>query len=762
MAGLNVPMNRSTGRRIGDAALSAPRLVMSWEDWLTFAVALFAFLSIAVSIQDARWVPHMPPLVPTMLGGLLIGMFAARTRAKAVFIHPVALVLGFMVMVLVVQTYADGANIGERLTDFRVRMREWFEVVRAGDISNDNLPFITLVHSLTILCAYLASWSIFRWRNPWFAVIPGGMVLLANISFLRGQPSGAFIVFLFGAIILIARLHLQKSQQRWRRQGVDYPEFISLPSIQLTVLATAGLIIGAWFLPLGGQAGMFKSMVDTLTAPATSQSDTLVRLFHNIDSHKGASLHSFGDILPIQGSPKLGNKEVFEVNSPEPGLVRGQSYEYYTGNGWKTSDRQDTRVPAKDYAITKEGAGYLKRNVSTLQVKVLDSESTILTPGTPIGSNLPTTVQTPKDFTGDIERMISRKGLGNGDIYNSIGSQSTATADDLLRAGADYPSWVTDRYLQLPKELPERVRTESQRVVANAGQTPYQQAEAIEAYLRTFPFSLDVTSPPPGRDMVDFFLFDLKAGYFDYQASAMTVMLRTLGIPARVAVGYVLDPANAQETRYTVHKDDAYAWVEVFFPEYGWINFNPTRDRPQGGAGGFGGGGGTGIIGDVDLSQLFPDDFQNPQPGLTDSGPQKALQQDPVVHSSPPWTLIWALAGVLVVLAVSGLGARWAWNRGMAGLEGRAQLWAKTQRLAGWVRLGPKSTETPREWSGRVGNAVRHEEDASKLADAYEEARYGRPDLQRIDDADTEGAYRNLRNTLFGRLLKRKQRNDRR
>ena len=247
-------MERPAARRFGTAALRAPRLVMSWEDWLTFAAAVITFMAVAISLEQAEWVPEMPSFVPTAIAGLLIGMVSARIRYYAAAIHPVSLILGAVVIVLATQTYADGATMGERLSDYRIRMEEWYHVVRAGDISNDNLPFVCLVHTLTFLATYFAAWFLFSWHNAWLAVVPSGVILLTNISFLRGTPSGAFIVFLFGAIVLIARLHLQRSQLQWRKEGVDYPEFISVSAIQLTVVSTVGLIIAAWMLPLGNQS----------------------------------------------------------------------------------------------------------------------------------------------------------------------------------------------------------------------------------------------------------------------------------------------------------------------------------------------------------------------------------------------------------------------------------------------------------------------------------------------------------------------------
>lgn len=750
-------MERPAARRVSSAALRAPRLVMSWEDWLTFAAAVITFLAVAISLEQANWVRRMPAFVPTTLAGLLIGMVSARVRYYAAAIHPVALLLGLVVVVLVTQTFADGATLAERLSDYRIRMVDWYHIVRAGDISNDNLPFVFLVHALIFLATYFAAWCLFRWRNAWLAVIPSGIILLTNISFLRGKPSEAFVIFLFGAIILIARLHLQKKQDQWKKEGVEYPEFISVSAIQLTVMATLGLLIGAWLLPLGNQAKAVEGVFNTIARPVTSQSDTFVRLFHSIDSRKGAQLHSFGDTLPIQGSVKLGTKELFEVNSPDAGLIRATSYDTYTGAGWKVTDRQTNRVDARTLAADEEvQQSYEERNVSILRVTVIDPESTLLSPGTPLAANVDTTVEHPKGFDGDIEEIRSRRALNKNDTYVAIGSTSRANVQELIQADTAYPDWVTGRYLQLPKSLPERVGDEASRVVTEASaDSPYLAAKAIETYLRGMPFDLDVPSPPPNRDVTDYLLFDLKAGYFDYQSTAMCVMLRTQGIPCRLAVGYVLDPATGEETNYTIKKDNAYTWVEVFFPKYGWINFNPTADRPAGGADG---SLGSGVQIGSEPFDLDPSLFEDiPGVDINPDGPAAALAEEPVVNEPFPWSIVFALAGLLVAAVAIVFSGRVAWNWGLGDLDGRAKLWAKTQRLAGWAKLGARPAETPREWSRRLGKTIDREDDALMLSNAYEESRYGRPDLARIDDEEAETSYRNLRSALAAKLLRRKQ-----
>jgi hypothetical protein len=223
-------------------------------------------------------------------------------------------------------------------------------------------------------------------------------------------------------------------------------------------------------------------------------------------------------------------------------------------------------------------------------------------------------------------------------------------------------------------------------------------------------------------------------------------------VPARVAVGFVLDPADATETTYAVSKDDQYTWVEVFFPGYGWVNFNPTADKPEGSV--ITAGGGAGSLEEQlaleDLQSLFGDPSL-----LGDSALGEALNEEPVVTDGPPWTLIWSLVGALVAAVAIFFAGRTAWNWGLGGLEGPVRLWARTQRVARWARLGPQSPETPRQWSRRLGTTIAKPHETGRLADAFEEARYGRPDLQRVDPATTEDAYKQVRNTLFKGLIRR-------
>ena len=150
-----------------------------------------------------------------------------------------------------------------------------------------------------------------------------------------------------------------------------------------------------------------------------------------------------------------------------------------------------------------------------------------------------------------------------------------AIAPARLRAAlTDYPEEIRGVYLQLPR-LDPRIASFAQQVTSRAP-TAYDKAAAIELYLRTrFGYTLELSGSPTG-DPLAHFLFERRAGHCEYFAAAMTVMLRTLGIPARYVNGFLPGEYNEVGEDYIVRASDAHSWVEVYFPEYGWIPFDPT------------------------------------------------------------------------------------------------------------------------------------------------------------------------------------------
>jgi len=179
-------------------------------------------------------------------------------------------------------------------------------------------------------------------------------------------------------------------------------------------------------------------------------------------------------------------------------------------------------------------------------------------------------------------RWISQD--SNGTIYNNdrdrqitayevISNVAEIPPDRLRRS--DLRDLVVDRrFLQLPP-LDERVPQLARKITASAP-TPYDKARTIERYLSTqFGYTLQLPSPVPD-DPIAFFLFDRKQGHCEYFASAMAVMLRSIGIPSRIVNGFRTGEYNDVTGSYIIRARDAHSWVEAYFPDNGWVSFDPT------------------------------------------------------------------------------------------------------------------------------------------------------------------------------------------
>src|SRR5207237_4366702 len=207
------------------------------------------------------------------------------------------------------------------------------------------------------------------------------------------------------------------------------------------------------------------------------------------------------------------------------------------------------------------------------QIKVLASRTAVaFAPDAPLRFSQSTEVDT-RGAPDDIGTIRLDQAVQQNQEYTVVSALSVASAQELRGAGEDYPEWVRQRYLQLPRRLPRRVIDTSHQATGGAA-SGFDKAIALEGYLRdNFTYSTHVTTVPPDQDWVDYFLFEAKPGYCDYFATAMTVMLRIEGVPARVASGFAPGDFDASTSISIVRENHAHTWVEAYFPRYGWITF---------------------------------------------------------------------------------------------------------------------------------------------------------------------------------------------
>lgn len=753
----------TAARREPGPVPSGLRWLLDWESWLTLALVMIVFLSVARSIDAAGWVPEMPSVMGISFLALLTGFVLAKIRAPDAVLHLVALVLGFIVVYILTLRFIDAAGPRSGTEELWDRWGAWIEVVRTGGISSDTMPFVAMVMALAWIAGYLCSWSIFRWQNAWLALVPAGFGLLTNISYQPGQQSMPLVIFLLGAMLLVMRVHLMRKVREWQATGTPYPEFLSLTLLNVTFWVAVAALLLAWTMPSAQEVPALKSAWNRVAGPFSTDSDLFTRLFSNIDSKKEVPLHGFGDTLPLQGRVSLSSTIVAQADFGEGSNlgrpIRAAVYDEYISGGWRAGSRDEVNLGPLEEVPVKAAEKAQYRERQDIPVNIVTESGTprrtMLGVGSPGTVSLNSKAETANaDAIPDIAAFRSRTGLETGDIYVATGSVSIASEDKLKAAGAEYPQYIRDRYLQLPSSLPQRVRDLAVELTRDRA-TPFDKAKAIEEYLRTFPATFDVRSVPPNQDAVDFFLFEEKKGYSDYQASAMVVLLRVVGVPARLAVGYRVDEFDLSVNRYLLRESHAYAWPEVYFPTYGWQEFSPYGEAPVIIQPVSDAETGDTAINEDDLLRGFGEpDFGEIPEDFGATGTFTAPKENPLKAYLP---LLYILLGIVAIGSVAGLGVRFAWERGLSGLDYPSRLWEKTIRLATWLKVGPKPSQTPAEYGRAIQRTLPGTDGISQVVESYQRSRYGgHHEITTQEEERLDTAWTGLRNRLLKKVFRLK------
>lgn len=353
----------------------------------------------------------------------------------------------------------------------------------------------------------------------------------------------------------------------------------------------------------------------------------------------------------------------------------------------------------------------------------------------------------------DVEAVFSRTDVRSDIPYRVSGSASGASAMDLAEAGTDYPSWVEQRYLTLPDTITPRTSALARTLTASSA-NPYEQTRAIEEYVRsTIVYDETVTAPPRDADIVDYVLFERQRGYCEYYASAMAVMLRTLGVPSRVAVGFYPGDYDDAQGGYLYRQQNAHAWVEVFFPGYGWIPFEPTSSRP--------------LIeeGNVDIDAvptpsavdepLATEEPSTPVPPTQDVDPPTAPQLTPAHDDGGNgWILPTAVIGMIVAgLMLSG----WIlWAVPLRGLSTTSALYRRLTSVGRLVGVRQTPAATPLEFGRSLGQTVpRAREHIDRIVQVYELDQFGRQKADSRMLAAASQAWLTIRKSIWRWLFLR-------
>lgn len=438
----------------------------------------------------------------------------------------------------------------------------------------------------------------------------------------------------------------------------------------------------------------------------------------------------------LGGSVVLDNRRALWVRTDGPLTqtlyLRGAAYLTYTGTSWERGESPELEPDEDGLLPSQLASDALSRSLRVDVIPALDFGRTIF------HVLEPRRVEGLSGYVADAEgNLRARRRIG--DQPYSITARLPLYSREQILASAGEVGPNLARYLQLP-DLPNRIGDMARAITARADH-PYEQAEAIEYFLRNLTYSLTPPPTPPGRDFVDHFLFDLGYGYCTYYASAMVVMLRELGVPARYVEGFAIPASTSFDIDergayiYQVDNSQAHAWVEAYFPGYGWVTFDPTprADLP--------------LI--ARNASLAVPDWQEPAADESDETADPAggdtpgrreqprMEEDfPVFGGEtagaqgPTWPWRPVVLALPVLLALAAAVALRAQNR-FHYRDARSvvqESWEKAAWLLGRFGLPRRPDQTVSEYARTLAEALPPLEDAAMRAAAdYNAARYAPP-----------------------------------
>jgi transglutaminase-like putative cysteine protease len=567
-----------------------------WWDWAALGLHFVLLQTVASRLVATTWTPFLYLIQTFTYMGFVIGTvlgystFQRRTVRWLTFFYMIILLpLEWTLIIdqnasLEEQFASVGGRLFFALSDFIAR--------RPVD---DPIFFVAL---MSIAFWIISSWSaltLVRNQNYLGAILPSaiGLLIIQNYDSVAAARLWFLAFFAFIALLLLGRLQFLQNKQSWRERRIFLSPDTGIDLTSSMAVAAGLVIVVAWTVP--ASLSSMNTAVKTwnrVTKPWHEFSENMKNAVSALESPSGGrNGEFFGSNLALGRGFPLSDLVMFEVETPELPFEekppryywRGRTYDRFVNGQWYTSGTvREEYSPAVtnpfEVDLQEKTPAHFIFNTGKTNFSLLYS------PAQPIWISRPgVTFAVPAEVGKDIVAWHAYPALRGGETYQLDAILSNPNQQQLQEAGNAYPEWVKQKYLQLPQDFSPRIQELANEITTGA-QTPYEKANLITRYLReNVVYSQTIPEPPRNQNSLEWVLFDFKQAYCVYYASAEVLMLRSVGVPARMAVGFT--QGEREGNTYVVRRLNSHAWPEVYFPGAGWVEFEPTAgqdplDRP--------------------------------------------------------------------------------------------------------------------------------------------------------------------------------------
>jgi len=478
----------------------------------------------------------------------------------------------------------------QRIFAFTQRLTLWVAAFLHGIRIED--PVVrTLTWSMALwLIAIWAGWQIYHNKRLLAGMLPS-TVVLALVLNQNGKGTQVLWLHLALLLFLIGLTSYANLQNGWKTVKTDYSESTGADTLIFVGALTLALVTVSFLASTISVKDILDDLRDKNKPGHASPTPS-----PRVEGTKNKFMTmGFEGGLPrfylVSAGPELSHQLAMTISTgdlpPLPAVVhlivpryywRTFTYQIYTGAGWTNPAASTEDIPSEQPLFDTSALNY--RIVKQKVTFPNENGGRLYWTGTLVSADVPfQAAWVRKDETDPLLNSDLLAALAPVKSYLAQSLLLDVNANQLRAAPTTYPDWVRRQFLVLPDSVPERVLALARDLTASEPST-YDRALAIQDYLRKFPYTLDVGAPPTGRDVADYFLFDLKRGYCDYYATTMVVLARAAGLPARLVVGYANGFYDVEHAYYTVTENYAHSWVEIYFANIGWVEFEPTASEP--------------------------------------------------------------------------------------------------------------------------------------------------------------------------------------
>lgn len=560
-----------------------------WWDWTAVLCFLAALITVSYRLIDTKWTDDLNLVTTLTLLGAILGVTLGLSKFNRLVVSLLAILYSVAILSWQMANIIVGDVLyWERLLSIGGRLGTSFKLFLSNEPVTDPVLFLANMALLFWIVALVGGYNLTRHGKPWISIIVAGIAVVVIDIYhpAVGVHGTAMALYAVLALLLLARMHFLRRKREWEGEEVSVDNEAGFSWGRGGLVTAMVLVILAWNV---------NSVVKAFN-PSTPEHRRAVNLwgdlrdrFENlVDPLRGTTVvprEYFGDQFSLGSGSRLSDREVFTVEPNirgRPGVPyywRVRTYDRYVDGYWESSITE-TKPLSPGYKKIEYSETIRSRTAVNFRFHPNRNLNMLYAPSMPLSFSRSVKIMedTLKGEPVDVTSVVISPMVRAGETYEAVSLIASPTELQLQQAGTLYPEW-TDKYLQLPDDLPQSIRDLADQITTGLD-NPYDQAKAVTSWLReNIEYKQVLPTVPPGKDPIEWMLFDQKEAFCNYYATAEVLMLRHLGIPARWAAGYAQGEYNPDSRSYHVREADSHAWPEVYFPRYGWVEFEPTASQ---------------------------------------------------------------------------------------------------------------------------------------------------------------------------------------